>query len=154
VIYFAYGSNMDPGQMAERCPGYRTIGVARLNGHRLSFPRFSPVRRSATASIEPEPGSAVWGVLYELPADDLPVLHHLEGYNEYGAPEANRYNLAKVTVQQVGGGTAEAMTYVAVPDDSAALPTADYMARLVDGARFHGLPRAYVATLTAVKTAG
>ena len=30
MILFAYGANMNPGLMAERCPEFRTLGVARL----------------------------------------------------------------------------------------------------------------------------
>lgn len=34
-LYFAYGSNMDTGQMAHRCPGARKVGIALLNGYRF-----------------------------------------------------------------------------------------------------------------------
>ncbi len=67
MIYFAYGSNLNPGQMAERCPEYRSLGVARLPGHRLCFPRFSPTRRCASAGFEPSPRDVLWGALYEIP---------------------------------------------------------------------------------------
>ncbi|MCB1485850.1 MAG: gamma-glutamylcyclotransferase [Bauldia sp.] len=52
MIYFAYGSNLDPVQWAARCPGSPLIGVGRLEGYRLHFPRRSPVRQCAVASIE------------------------------------------------------------------------------------------------------
>ena len=51
MIYFTYGSNMNPGQMIERCPETRTIGVARLVDYRLCFPRFSRPRNCAVAGI-------------------------------------------------------------------------------------------------------
>ena len=28
MLYFAYGSNLDPEQMRERCPGHRVVGLA------------------------------------------------------------------------------------------------------------------------------
>ena len=36
VLYFAYGSNMDPDQMATRCPSTSAVGPARLAGWRLT----------------------------------------------------------------------------------------------------------------------
>ena len=67
MIYFAYGSNLNPTQMAERCPGHRSLGVARLPDHRLCFPRYSRTWRCASAGFEASPGDVVWGALYEVP---------------------------------------------------------------------------------------
>ena len=53
MIYFAYGSNLDPGQMAERCPAIAASALPGLPGHRLCFPRFSRTRRCASAGFEP-----------------------------------------------------------------------------------------------------
>ena len=39
MFYFAYGSNMDPVQMEERCPGAVALGAAHLPGWRLTFTR-------------------------------------------------------------------------------------------------------------------
>ena len=154
MIYFAYGSNMNPSQMAERCPGYRSIGVARLSDHRLCFPRFSRARRSATAGFAPSPGDVVFGALYEVPPDDIAVLHYHEGYDPDGPPEFNRHAFSPITVLRQGGsGPVTAMTYVAIPDGTTALPSAAYMDTIMDGARYHRLPRAYLVVLQAVKTA-
>ena len=34
-LYFAYGLNMDPAGMADRCPNSRALGPARLPRHRF-----------------------------------------------------------------------------------------------------------------------
>jgi hypothetical protein len=34
MYYFAYGSNLDPAQMARRCPGATLVGPAQLANHR------------------------------------------------------------------------------------------------------------------------
>jgi len=34
MLYFAYGSNLDPVQMGERCPGAHVVGLAALREHR------------------------------------------------------------------------------------------------------------------------
>jgi hypothetical protein len=154
MIYFAYGANMNPAQMTERSPGHRTIGVARLMDHRLHFPSFSPTWRCASASITPSAGDAVFGVLYEVPLNDVPILHHQAGYNPDGAPEANRHMVREVTVLRVRGSEpVKAITYVAVPDGTTALPSRAYMDAVMDGARYHGLPRAYLVVLNAIRTA-
>lgn len=154
MILFAYGSNMNPGLMADRCPEARTLGVARLVDHRLWFPRFSRARNCATASIEPHAGSAVWGALYEIPANDIPVLNYHEGFDPQGPVSANRRILRDVTVLRLGGSEpVKAQSYVAVPDGTTALPSQAYMQAIIDGALHHGLPRAYVAALQNVRTA-
>jgi hypothetical protein len=127
--------------------------VARLPGHRLTFPRFSQRHRCASAGFEPSPGDVLWGALYEVPDSELPVLHHNEGYDPDGPPALNRHEYRKVTVLRLGGSEAvEAMTYAAVPDGTAALPSAAYLATIIDGARYHNLPRTWLVVLNAVKT--
>jgi len=58
-----------------------------------------------------------------------------------------------VTVLRLGGSEAvKAMTYFAVPDGTAALPSAAYLQSIIDGAEYHGLPKACIAALEAVRT--
>ena len=153
MIYFAYGSNLNPGQMFERCPAHRTIGIARLPGHRLGFPRFSPMRACATAGIESHATESVWGVLYRLEADDIPTLDHYEGYDPQGPADGNRHMLREVNVVRPGGAAPQAaMTYFAIADGTKHLPSRHYMDTIIDGARYHGLPRAWVGFLETVAT--
>lgn len=80
VLYFAYGSNLDEGQMLERCPGAKTMGHATLPNHALTFGGFSHKWSGAVASVRRAPGEQVDGVLYRLPADELATLDRLEGH--------------------------------------------------------------------------
>ena len=154
MILFACGAKMNPGVMGRLCPEYRTIGVARLMDYRLCFPRFSRVHNSAAASIEPHPGAAAWGVLYEISPNDEPVLNHHEGYDPRGPLAQNERIAREVTVLRMGGSEpVKAMTYFAVPDGTTARPTAAYLQQIIDGAEVHGLPLAYLAALNAIRTA-
>jgi hypothetical protein len=45
-----------------------------------------------------------------------------------------------------------AETYVPLPDDRNAQPSSAYMAGIIEGARYHGLPKAYLAALQSVRT--
>ncbi len=151
MIYFAYGSNLDPVQWRDRCPRSPFAAVARLAGHYLAFPRRSPIRNCAVASIVPEPGRVVWGVLYHMDVDDLAGLDRREGFYA-DRPGESRYRRAPVTVTRAGGASVDAFTYVAVPSPAPGLPSAAYLRHLVDGARHHRLPKAYISALASVPT--
>jgi gamma-glutamylcyclotransferase (GGCT)/AIG2-like uncharacterized protein YtfP len=154
MLYFAYGSNLDPDLMRERCPGHSVIGRAFLPEYRLCFPRRSPLRGCGTAGIEPCAGEAVWGALYRLSQADLPALHNVEGYQPGRARSENRYDFVQCRIErsEPSASSAAAYVYVAIGDDSGALPSASYMAHILRGAAQHGLPEAYIARLRAIPT--
>lgn len=72
VAYFAFGSNMDPEQMAYRCPNSDYLGPATLHNYRLVFRN--------VADVERRKGSTVCGSLWLLPPEDLRALDRYEGY--------------------------------------------------------------------------
>jgi AIG2-like family len=154
MIYFAFGSNMDPRQMGERCPSHEVRGRACLPDFELCFPRRSPSRQCATAGFAPAEGAVVWGVLYELNDKDAASLHQAEGYVPGGSSEQNRHNLEEIQVRLDGlnGEAVAAFTYVAYPDELGAEPSREYMDHLISGAQHHGLPEAYLVRLVAIKT--
>src|ERR1700749_4921078 len=72
-LYFAYGSNMDVGAMARRCPRSKALGLARLERHRLGG-----VGEGWRAPGW-DPSSAVHGVLWDLALSDVAALDRYEG---------------------------------------------------------------------------
>jgi len=144
MLYFAYGSNMDPGQMAERTPGGRALGAARLSGYRLTFTRDSPAWGGGVGHIEVDPGDEVWGVLWELTSD------HVDALDVYEAVELGVYTRERVTVAH-DGGEVEAHAYIAVKTDFKK-PSKKYMSALIRGAEAHALPDEYVERLRAIET--
>lgn len=72
MLYFAYGSNMNPQRAAKRMPDARAVGIGILHGWRL-------VER-LYADIEPADGQSVIGVLYQVSGNDLVRLDRCEGY--------------------------------------------------------------------------
>jgi hypothetical protein len=154
MIYFAYGADLNPARLLRRAPGHRSLGVARLANYKLVFPRFAREWNGASASIDASAGDVVFGALYDLPPDDVPVLHRHKGYDPDGPAELNEHVFREVTVRRVSNNErVNAWTYVAVPDNTNALPSRGYVDAILDGARYHGLPRAYVVVLQAMKTA-
>jgi hypothetical protein len=153
MLYFSYGADMNPARLGSRAPGHRSLGIARLAAHKLVFPRYSRDWKGATASIASSPTDVVFGALYDLPADDIPILHHHKGYDPDGPPELNEHVFREVSVKRLASGeTVSAWTYIAVPDNTDALPSRAYVRAMLDGARYHGLPRAYVVVLQATRT--
>ena len=156
MLYFAYGSNLDPEQMSARCPSHRVIGLAELKEHRLVFPLFSPRWGGGVASIQPGHGTSVWGMLYELTDADLVSL---DGYEGFRGPE-NQHNVydretVSVDLTRPDDGTiprrVRAAVYVARPSNPSP-PSPRYLDALVRGAKHHRLPEDYVARLAAVHT--
>jgi gamma-glutamylcyclotransferase (GGCT)/AIG2-like uncharacterized protein YtfP len=72
-LYFAYGSNMDVGAMARRCPRSKALGLARLERHRLA------VMREGWLTAVRDSRSAVHGVLWDLALSDIAALDRYEG---------------------------------------------------------------------------
>ena len=77
-LYFAYGSNMNLNQMAFRCPDAEVVESVRLEGYRLAFRTNGG--GNGVATILPEEGSYVDGVLWRISERDEQHLDHYEGF--------------------------------------------------------------------------
>lgn len=146
MLYFAYGSNMDPEQMKGRCPAAEIVGIGVLRDHGLCFPRGSLARGCGVASVEPLQGRETWGVVYRLSAADLAALDQQEGFRSDRPAQKNNYNRTEVLVD-FGGVRTPMLAYVAVPQNAPPLPSAAYLRHMRAGARHHRLPPAYIRYL-------
>ena len=141
--YFAYGSNLEPVQMAERCPGHRVIGRAVLRDHGIRFRGYGRDWKGAVATVVPDPGHDVHGVVFTLTADDYRALDGYEGYDGPGA-ESSLYDRVPARVELEGGGAIDVETYVMRPRAEGS-PSAKYRDALVKGMSHHGLPAEAIA---------
>ena len=91
MLYFAYGSNMDPGQLRQRCPSARFVAIAKLPDHRLAFTRHAKDRDCGTCDGVPEPGQDIWGVVSDISEADLRSLDQSEGFQPDRPLDANCY---------------------------------------------------------------
>ena len=128
-LYFAYGSNMDVAQMAERCPGSRPLGTARLARHRLV------IMREGYASVTRDPRRTVWGLLWDLAAADLPALDRYEGVSSGLYTKLHGPVLA-------GGASRRALIYVG-HNAGPGRPKPGYLEAVLAAAEAAGLPDAY-----------
>jgi gamma-glutamylcyclotransferase len=149
TLIFAYGSNMDWGQMRERCPSAEFVGVAKLTNHHLAFTRKSKNRGCGVSDVLPVEGQDVWGVVYQIPEAEMSRLDSKEGIN------------SKSYVRRVGtvdrdGDESKPMAveiYFAVPQDKPPLPNQEYKNLIVSGAKHWNLPANYIAELENIKVA-
>lgn len=124
TLYFAYGSNLDPGGMSYRCPTAKPLGPARLDDWRLTF--------RGVADIVPAKGTSVRGALWLVTEADIKSLDRYEGAPHY-------YRQDWVTVD-FGGKLVKAMTYIMVGDHEVGLPSPFYLETIATGFRHFGLP--------------
>lgn len=138
ILCFAYGSNMDRDAMAERCPAARLVGPARLERHRLA------VMREGYATIVPDPGRHVWGVLWDLAFPDVAAL---DRYEEVGRGLYRKLHLPVVA----DGRPCRALVYVGSNAGPGAM-AADALVQLLRAAEAVGLPEGYRTMLEALPT--
>jgi gamma-glutamylcyclotransferase (GGCT)/AIG2-like uncharacterized protein YtfP len=74
-LYFAYGANMHPGQMAWRCPN--------ALAHRAFILRDWELKFYCHATIEPKKGAEVAGVLWTITDACEQSLDSFEGFPSY-----------------------------------------------------------------------
>jgi cation transport regulator ChaC len=140
--YFAYGSNMSPAIFVER-RGMRPTASrwGWLPGYRLRFDLPVGPGERACANLEAAPEDRVAGVLYRITAAEALRLDRSEGV-PHGV-----YGRVDVEVFAEGTERLSAFTYESSLRMAGRKPSARYLDLLVDGARTHGLPAAYVAWL-------
>jgi len=139
--YFAYGANMDPVHMAERCPQAIRLGPARLQG------RAFKIAAKGYGDAQPAAGSELLGVLWELSPSDEAALDAFEG-----VPEGAYYKEAAVVLAH-GGRPVSAMLYRAA-DPAPGRPVPGYVERIVEVAEQLDFPAAYLERLRGTLQAG
>jgi gamma-glutamylcyclotransferase (GGCT)/AIG2-like uncharacterized protein YtfP len=133
TLYFAYGSNMSRAPMRARCPSAREVGTATLAGHRLI------VTSDGFASVVPEPGGTVHGLVWRLAPRDLAAL------NAYESLDTGLYRIATLPVR-LGTRQVPAMVYLA-RSHTPGLPRPGYLEPVLAAARELDFPPAYIAAL-------
>lgn len=145
LVYFSYGSNMSRRRLQERVREVGPAMLASLPGHRLAFHKRGR-DGSAKCDIQytGDRDDRVVGVLFSLPNTAGPVLDACEGLG-------NGYQRKQVQVLAPDGVSISATTYYATRIDHSLKPFKWYRAHVLAGAREHGLPPDYVASIERVR---
>ena len=130
-LYLAYGSNLNLGQMAHRCPDSKVAGKAELPGYRLLF-RGRP--GNAHATIEESEGRTVPVLLWKVSVRDEALLDRYEGYPYY-------YDKVQIPVE-LDGKTVSAMAYVMQPGFDLSKPSPSYLHTIREGYQAAGFDQA------------
>jgi gamma-glutamylcyclotransferase len=140
MLCFAYGSNMSTQRLAARIPA-RFVTTAMLPAYRLAFHQRGG-DSSGKCDIVPASGqSAVYGVIWEVAQHHKPTL---DGYEGLGVA----YDETWLTVTDLAGeGQFEVQAYVGKITSTGMHPYTWYKHHVLNGAREHGLPSAYVRAL-------
>lgn len=138
-LYAAYGSNMDPEQMLERCPHSPAAGTGWLSGWRLTFGGEELGWDGALAMVVPDAGSQTFVALYDVSPPDLSVLDYWEG------ADTGLYNRIKLRISTLDG---DVLAWVYLLDGyEGGLPSARYLGLIAEAAQAAGAPDDYVTEL-------
>ena len=145
MLYFDYGSIMNWPQMQRRCRSSRFVCTARLPDYRFAIARHSRLRDCGTANIFPEPGSTVWGIVYEVNESDMLIMDSFEdGYSRH-------QKLVYCIESKLS--PLEVIVYIAPKETGVPLPNAEYKRLMLEGARHWQLPTDYCSMLDQISTA-
>ncbi len=139
TLYAAYGSNLDPAQMAKRAPTSPAQGTGWLMGWRLTFGGENLGWEGALATIVEDPDSQVFVMLYDVPEWDETLMDTWEG------TALGVYVKIRVRVDTLEG-TKVAWVYV-LDGYEGGLPSARYLGIMAEAAEVAGAPSDYVHEL-------
>ena len=127
VLYFAYGSNMNPDRMKERGVTFYSRELLLLPGYELVFNKIVKTPNAAAANIISDKGGVVEGVLYEVTMEGI---RNLDKYEHY----PNEYD--RVALQILHNGVEkEVLTYIAHTHKTreGLKPSREYLEHLLSG---------------------
>jgi hypothetical protein len=144
IFYLAYGSNLHPLRLAARIPSARIIDVVEMPGYLLAFHKRS-IDGSGKCLIYAEQGQdhKMYGVLYEFNSLEKSDLDKAEGKGRGYCEQLVKFPL--------NGETYTSYVYVAQSThiDASLVPYHWYKDLVLAGARYHGLPAEYIASIEA-----
>lgn len=140
-FYFAYGSNLNLGELKAVCAdagldgdAVEPVAAAWLPDMSLVFDYYSTSRGGGALNVRTVKGSLVSGYLLRLSPDAWRLIDRKEGHPAY-------YRRTSVTVLVEGGAYVPAATYIVTPERAQCFvpPTQDYLAICEDGRRQLGV---------------
>lgn len=141
TLYAAYGPNLDPARMSERCPHSPLRGTGWLEGWRLTFGGEEIGWDGALATIVQDTFEQVFVALYDVTAPDLSALDSWE------SADSGVFRKVRVRVSMLDG---EGVAWAYVLDAfEGGLPSAHYLGLLADAAEAADAPADYVSALRA-----
>ena len=139
TLYAAYGTNLDPRRMSERCPHSPLRTTGWLEGWRLTFGGEEHGWDGSLSTIVEDPFEQVFVAVYDVhPVDE-------QALDEWVSADTGLYRRTKVRVKTLSG---ELVAWAYVLDAyEGGLPSAWYLGILAEAAEAADAPADYVAEL-------
>src|SRR3954452_21077293 len=140
-LYAAYGSNMDPAQMRQRCPSSPFLGTGWIHGWRLTFGAEELGWEGAPATLVPadDRAAGVFVALFDLTDTDERSLDAWEGAD---------HGLSRKLHLRVHTLDGDVVAYVYLLDAfEGGLPSARHLGGIADAAEAAGAPDDYVVAI-------
>lgn len=146
IQYFTYGSNMLTERLQARCPSATAQGVACADNYALAFCKKSR-DGSGKATLCPEPGGRVFGVVFYLNESELSRLDEAEGAGK-GYDRIDDFQIHTANSRE----PLSVVTYIADPAfvDPDLKPYDWYLKLIVAGARQHELSPQYIGAIEGI----
>ena len=139
ALYAAYGSNMDPAQMGQRCPHSPAAGTGWVTDWRLTFGGEDLGWEGSLATLVEAQGETVFVALYDVTTYDESFLVSWEG------ADTGLYRKIRLRVHTLDQ---DVLAWVYVLDAfEGGLPSARYLGVLAEAAEKAGAPHDYVTDL-------
>lgn len=130
--YLAYGSNLNKGQMAHRCPDAVPVCTYIMQD-------YHPVFRRGYLTIEPKKGAVVPCGIWQISDQDEKNLDRYEGYPRFYRKEA--FPVMVPDPEELTGKLVTALAYIMQDGYPMQVPTADYFYTVLIGYRDFGLDK-------------
>ena len=139
TLYAAYGTNMDPARMGERCPHSPLRSTGWLPGWRLTFGGEEHGWDGALTTIVEDHFEQVFVAVYDVTPEDESELDRWE------SADTGLYRKTRVRVSTMSG---EVVAWAYVLDAfEGGVPSAHHLGVLADAAEAADAPEDYVANL-------
>ena len=139
ALYAAYGSNMDPAQMGQRCPHSPAAGTGWVTDWRLTFGGEDLGWEGSLATLVEAQGETVFVALYDVTTYDESFLDSWEG------ADTGLYRKIRLRVHTLDQ---DVLAWVYVLDAfEGGLPSARYLGVLAEAAEKAAAPHDYVTDL-------
>lgn len=139
TLYAAYGTNLDPRRMGERCPHSPLRSTGWLTGWRLTFGGEEHGWDGALVTVVEDPLEQVFVALYDVTPEDAVLL------DQWELADTGLYRKTRVRVSGMNG-EAVAWTYV-LDAYEGGLPSALTLGTLAESAEAADAPADYVTAL-------
>jgi gamma-glutamylcyclotransferase (GGCT)/AIG2-like uncharacterized protein YtfP len=139
TLYAAYGTNLDPSRMSERCPHSPLRATGWLQGWRMTFGGEEHGWDGALATIVEDPFEQVFVAVYDVTPEDEAQM------DQWESADTGLYRKTRVRVSTLAE---ELVVWAYVLDAyEGGLPSASYLGVLADAAEAADAPADYVAAL-------